>query len=259
MKKLNVDNLVKQIKQGTIKHSPGILIGIGIAGMVGASVKAVMDTPKAMKLIEEKKKELNKEKLTPVETVCTAGPVYIPAIITGGLGIAAILGGNSVNVKRNAVLATAIGLKDTALKELKTATIETVGEKQAEAIQDKMAKNRLDNSGYSSRDIIVTGKGKTHFYDAVTDTPFDSDMEAVKSAINKINYRLMSEMYISVNELYYELGIKQLNLGDDIGWHIDNGLIEPLFSAQISDTGEPVIVIEYTIGPRYDYRKSTIL
>lgn len=40
------------------KHSPEILTGIGIAGMITTTVMAVRATPKALILIEEKKTNL---------------------------------------------------------------------------------------------------------------------------------------------------------------------------------------------------------
>ena len=39
------------------KHSPEILTGIGIVGMISTTVLAVRATPKALMLIEEKKRD----------------------------------------------------------------------------------------------------------------------------------------------------------------------------------------------------------
>ena len=249
-------DFLKNLKVEVAKSSPGILIGIGIVGMIGAAVKAVYVTPKALKLIEEKKKELGKEKLTKVETVCAAGKTYIPSVIGGSLAIACILGGNSINVRRNAALATAYTLSKNALKDFETATVETIGEKQTLAIKDTVAKNKIEKNPISTTEVIMTGKGKTLFYDGMR--YFESDIEEVKSVINKLNYRLMSEMYISLNDFYYELNLRPSpsNIGDELGWNINEGLIEPYFSAQITEDGRPCIVIEYRVAPRYNYAKS---
>ena len=45
------------------KHSPEILTGIGIAGMITTTFLAVRATPKALELIEEKKDELNNKQV----------------------------------------------------------------------------------------------------------------------------------------------------------------------------------------------------
>ena len=59
MNKPNVMKYFKMVKTFTKKHSPEILTGIGIAGMVTTTVLAVKATPKALRLIEEEKKLQN--------------------------------------------------------------------------------------------------------------------------------------------------------------------------------------------------------
>lgn len=56
MHKPNVSKVYNDLKKATIKHSPEILTGIGIAGMVSTTVLAVKATPKALLLIENEKK-----------------------------------------------------------------------------------------------------------------------------------------------------------------------------------------------------------
>ena len=57
MSKAKPSKLLKNAQLWTTKHSPEILVGLGITGMVTTTVLAVKATPKALMLIEEKKKE----------------------------------------------------------------------------------------------------------------------------------------------------------------------------------------------------------
>ena len=107
MNKEAISKFARDVRTSLSRHSPAILMGIGIAGMVTTTVVAVKATPKALRLIEEKKQELDVESLTPVETVKAAWKCYIPAAVTGAVSIACLIGSNSVNTKRNAALATA--------------------------------------------------------------------------------------------------------------------------------------------------------
>lgn len=95
------------LKTAIKKHSPEILTGIGIAGMITTTVMAVRATPKALILIEERKEEIGAEKLEAMDMVKTAWACYIPAAITGTLSVACLIGASSVNARRNAALATA--------------------------------------------------------------------------------------------------------------------------------------------------------
>jgi hypothetical protein len=66
---------------------------------------------------------------------------------------------------------------------------------------------------------------------------------------------MRDEMYISLNEFYYEIGLNPISIGDDIGWNIDRGYIELNFSSQLTDDGNPCLVIDYQVAPRYEYNR----
>ena len=252
--KKNITNLIKTTKLKAKKHSPEILTGVGIAGMITTVVFAVKATPKAMELIKNAEKE-KKESLTAAEKVKVAWKPYIPTAISGSMSIACVVGANSVNAKRNAALTAAYTLSETALKEYKSKVIETIGEKKEKVIKDKVAKDKVDKNPVSKTEVIVTEKGNTLCYDAISGRYFKSDIETIKKAANELNRRMISEMYISLNEFFGEIGLKETKLGDELGWNLDDGLIELDFSSQIADDGTPCIVVDYLIAPRYDFEK----
>ena len=261
MNKADVTKFLKNVGRTISKHSPEILTGIGIAGMVTTTVLAVKATPKAITLLEEKKREkscdiLNEEvKLTPVEVVRTAWKPYIPAAVTGTLSIVCLVGASSTSLKRNAALATAYKISETALSEYKAKVVETIGEKKETAIRDKIAKDKVDRNPVSKTEVIITDKGNTLCYDALSGRYFKSDIDRIKKAENAINKRLLNEMYISLNEFYEELGLGSTSIGDELGWNLDDGLIDLDFSSQIADDGTPCIVVDYRVAPKYNYYK----
>ena len=253
MNKPNLSKIAKGIRMSISKHSPEILTGIGIAGMVTTTVMAVRATPKALILIEERKEEIDVDKLTPIELIKTTWTCYIPAAITGGLSIICLIGASSVNTRRNAALATAYTLSESALKEYQGKVIETIGEKKEQSVRDAIAKDRIDKNPVSSREVIITEKGNTLCYDAVSGRYFKSDIDKLKKAEIELNRRMRDEMYISLNEFYYEIGLNPISIGDDLGWNIDHGYIELSFSSQLTDDGNPCLVIDYRVTPRYKY------
>lgn len=117
MKKSNISKVLSSVRTSMAKHSPEILTGIGIAGMITTTVMAVRATPKALILIEDRKEEIGAEELEVADVVKTTWFCYIPAVITGTLSIACLIGASSVNAKRNAALATAYTLSESALKD----------------------------------------------------------------------------------------------------------------------------------------------
>lgn len=255
MNKLNLSQLAKNVQTAVKKHSPEILTGIGIAGMITTTVMAVRATPKALILIEEKKNDEDTDKLTPVETVKAAWSCYIPAAVTGALSVACLIGASSVNVRRNAALATAYTLSESALKGYQEKVIETIGEKKEQSIKDSIAKDKLDKNPVGKREVIITEKGNTLCYDAVSGRYFRSDIDIIKKAINEINRNMLTDMYVSLNDFYYEIGLDNTKLGDDLGWNVNEGLIDLDFSSQLATDGTPCLVIDYCVAPRYDYHK----
>lgn len=271
MNKQPLANFIKNARMWTSKHSPEILTGVGIAGMITTTVLAVKATPKALELIEDEKQRQNRElcddalangydvcpqinKLRPIEVVKVAWKPYIPAVLTGVSSVACLIGAAHVNARRNAALATAYQLSATALTEYKNKVVETIGEKKEKAICEAVDKERLDNNPVTKNEIIITDKGSTLCYDPISARYFKSDIDRIKRAENELNRRMLHDMfgYVSVNDLYDELGLDHIMVGEDLGWNV-NELIDISFSSQITDDGQPCIVIDYRVAPRRNY------
>ena len=272
MQKPNLTKVFNGVKIATVKHSPEILMGIGITGMVMTTVMAVRATPKALMLIETEKRKLNYElleeakksgsdvcnqitRLEAIDLVKVTWKCYIPAGITGIVSIACLIGASSVNARRNAALATAYTLSETTLRDYQKKVIETIGEKKEQTVRDAVAKEHIERDPVENKEVIFSGRGNTLCYDSISGRYFRSDMDAIKKAENELDARLRNEMYISLNEFYYEIGLEPLRvIGDDLGWNIDSGYLDLGFSSQIATDGTPCLVIEYNPAPRYDYR-----
>lgn len=185
MQKPNLSKLYRGIKNATIKHSPEILTGIGIAGMVTTTIMAVRATPKALVLIKEEKEKSNLDNLPPVEIVKTTWKCYIPAAITGTVSAACLIGANSVNSRRNAALATAYSLSESTLRDYQKKVVETIGEKKEQTVRDAVAKERLEKNPVENREVVLTTKGDTLCFDVVSGRYFKSDIQYI-SRINRI-------------------------------------------------------------------------
>ena len=252
--KQNFKGLVNKTKYFLGKHSPEILTGLGITGMITSTVLAVTATPKALKIIENKKKELETDELSISETIKVSWKPYIPAISTSVISAACIIFASRVNYKRNAALATAYSLSERTLSHYREKVIETIGEKKEKAIRDKVNQDELNKNKIKGSQVIITNND-TLCMDTISGRYFKSDMESIKQAINKLNRRLTYENYISLNEFYGEIGLDNVKNGELLGWNIDSGLIEPTFSTCLTEDGRPCIVLDFMVEPRYDYDK----
>ena len=250
----NMVRLFNSAQTFIVKHTPEILTGLGVASMITSTVLAVKATPKALALKQEAEKR-KADKLTPVEVVKATWKCYIPSAVTGVAGAACIVGASSVHLRRNAALATAYKLSETALTEYKAKVVETIGEKKEKQVQEKVDKERVEKTPVSNTEVIITEKGNTLCLDTLSHRYFTSDIERIRRAENDLNYTMINDMsgYVSLNDLYYELGLEQIPVGDDLGWNIGRGKIKIDFSSQITDDGRPCVVLNYMVAPRRDY------
>ena len=251
MNKQAITNTLKSLQKTMRKHSPAILTGIGIAGMVATTVMAVRATPKALRMVDDKEIEDGK-RLTTSEIVKTTWKCYIPAAVTGVCSAACIIGASSISARRNAALVTAYTISETALKEYKEKAVEVVGPKKEQAIRDAVAKEQLEKANVAERKFIPTGRGETPCFDPLTNTCFKSDYETLRGVENTLNKRLRDEVKITVNDFLEELGLDPCDpsIGDNLGWDVDKGWVEFDFSSQLVD-GVPYLVIGHHNPPRY--------
>lgn len=248
----NLTTMANTVKTKLVKHGPGILTAIGIVGWGTAAILAVKETPKALRLIEDAEYEKG-ESLTTQEKIKAAWKPYIPAMVTAGVSTACLIGASNVSAGRNAALAAAYQLTNTALKDYKEQVVEVVGEKKEQIIQEKVNEKKLKENPASTSQIIFTGKGKTRCYDTTSDRYFESDKDTIEKAIIRLNKRMQGgEMYITLNEFYDEIGLRHIPIGDKIGWNVDT-LIEPHFSSHLDDTDTPCLVLDYLVAPTWDF------
>ena len=262
----------KSVKSGMVKHSPEILTGLGIAGMITSTVLAVKATPKALKLIEQEKNRQNRDireeaekngqtkcnqisELKPIDTIKTTWKCYVPAAVTGAVSIGCLVGASRVHLKRNALLATAYKLSENALTEYKEKVVETIGEKKEKVIKEKIHKDHLEKNPSNKGDIVVIGGGTSRCYDYHSGRRFMSSMDAINKAINNVNKRLLNDGYVSLNEFYNELGLDGTSLGGKMGWQYKGTLLELNHDSQIDDDGVPCLVVDFNMDPVYDFDK----
>lgn len=252
---MSIKALVKQGLQTVSKYSPELLIALGIIGMGTSAVLAVKATEKAKKQIDEKKEELEVEELSKEETVKTVWKTYIPPVIAFTTSAICILGAHSIDLKRNAILAAGYKASETALLEYKSKVKEKLGEKKEKEIVDEIAQDKLKAHPVPIDSYIhQTGYGNTLCYDPCIDRYFRCSKQAIEKVAVALSRRMIHEMYISLNDFYYELNLPRIDLGDDLGWNTDDGDIQPYYSSMIASNDEPCLVISYLVKPRVDYR-----
>lgn len=231
-----------------------------MAGLLTTVAMAVTATPKAIEILDREmwdREVIGIEKygspiqpLTKKEIISLTWKCYIPTVLMGAATIGCIIGANSIHLRRNAALVSLYSIAESTLKEYQAKVIETLGEKKEQLIKEEILQDRVTNNPPKENQIIITGNGNTLCYDSLSGRYFKSDIEKIRRIQNDFNRSLISEMYKTLNEFYDELGLEETELGRNMGWTTEFGLLDISFSAKLTPDNLPCIVLDYRIGPR---------
>lgn len=248
---MNIKNMARSVWAGAKKHSPEILIGMGIAGAASSVIFAVKATPKAMILLEEKRQELGVEKLEAKEIIKTAAPVYIPTAVSFGVSVACIVGASSMNARRNAALTAAYTMSESALRTYRDKVLETVGEDKEREIRQKAAIEQQQSTPEPQTLVVSSAAGQLKCFDSLSGRYFVSTKNEIDKAVNEFNRQLRDDMRISLNDWYDLIGLDTNKLGDMLGWDIERGYVETCYASRLDEDGLPCLVVNYVEPPHY--------
>lgn len=246
-------------------NSTTILAGMGVAGTVTTAYLTGRASFKAAQLIEKEKQELKVEdsdngaivelkERTTLSKIRLVWRLYIPPAGVCAVTVASIIVGSKISSKKIAALTVASVTSERALKEYKSKVIEKIGDRENTKIRDDIAQDRVNKNPVNPREVIIAGTGEVLCYDMVTGRYFQSTVEEIKRAENKINHELVNFMSASLSSFYDEIGLPATNYTDSVGWNMNNRM-EVVFSTVMSSDQRPCIAIDFVSPPVADYNR----
>lgn len=243
------------------KHSPEILVGAGVVGVVASAVMACKATTKLDDVLAETKDtvdkihdvtehpekipegkeytvEDSKKDLTIVYTQAGVKLVklYGPAVVLGTVSIVAIIGGHHILRKRNIALAAAYTAVDKGFKEYRGRVLERFGEevdkelrynikaKEIEkTVTDANGKETVVKETVDVADPNLTSDYARFFDDGCTGWTKDPEFNLMflKDQQRYANDLFKSKGHLFLNEVYDMLGIPRTQAGQVVGWIYD--------------------------------------
>lgn len=248
-------NIFTVIKTGLLrggrfmkKHAPTILTAVGSGGAVTSVVMAIKATPKAMQLIEERKKREQKEKLTPLETVDTCWKVYIPTGSTLVMAVACVIGANCLNLKSQAALLGLYSAQGELIKDFKKKVNDSIGPEESKRLMNETIADKLrHDQRVINFEPIRPGEFPVH--DELTGQVFSSTKQEVEMHILEAKNMLYETPFneLTQNEWLMNLGARTVKLGDEYAWTTETGFYAEVYTLDINNT--PCYTIRYEIDP----------
>lgn len=271
--KISIPDLISNAGKVISQHSSLILTATAAVGVIASVIVTYKASPKISESIEELKEdicELEESELDEEEykeqkkTVIIKGVKNIfkyswPVLLIIALTITSIIASHKINMRRQAALAAAYDISLKALQQYQDKTIEVLGErKEKEMIRDSISEDLVRDNPPVADKIIETGKGTTLFFDPKSGRYFYSSSETITKAEKKLNKKLYSWNFVSLNDFYYEIGLEEIDLGKDIGWDVNKSVIDidTTAVAKVSPDGQPCLVLYYDVFARLDLRGS---
>ena len=260
------------------KHSPEILVVVGVAGVVTSTVMACKATTKAGDILEEHKNQMNaidqvvkmdrndyteedhKKDTTIVytQTAIKFVKLYSPSIMIGVLSLGCIIYSHNILTKRNAALAAAYATVDRGFKEYRGRVVERFGKELDHELRynikaQEFEKTEVDKKGNEKvvkETVNVTDPNLYSDYARFFDDGCngwskdpEQNLTFLKCQQAYANEKLKAKGYLFLNDVYKMLGIPATKAGQIVGWIYDekNPIGDNFVDFGLYDMNKPVV------------------
>ena len=224
------------------KSSPTILFGAGVVGVVASTVLACRATLKMDDVLHEAQEKItfaksldhpqyserDREKdikVVKVQTAVKVVKLYGPAIIVGGLSVAALTSSHNILTRRNAGLTAAYAALEKGFNEYRSRVVAKYGEEEDRDLRYGTREITTKEKGKKEKTVTRVGLGDPSIYARFFDVSSPSwdkepeyNMIFLKCQQNYANDLLHSRGHVFLNEVYDMLGIQRSKAGAVVGW-----------------------------------------
>lgn len=261
-------SLLKTVVRVGSDNAPELLTAAGLVTGAATVYIVAKKAPEAKVRKEEAiEKAQDEEKSavgTAVEVVKATVPVYVPAIITGGISATCFIASNRISASRLATMTAAYSLISDKFDNYKKTVQEVLGETKSadldrKAIERKMADSEADEE--KPVDVRTQYVGDKYlYYDVFSDRYFRAMPDDLRDIENKLNLKLFANDEVELNDWYMELGLNRIKVAEGWGWTAQSvalkGGIDFQTIAVLTPNGGTCVGIDFdTLEPLWSARK----
>jgi hypothetical protein len=233
----------------TVKeHSPVLLAGVGIAGVVATAVLASRATLKAAAILQEAEENLQnvdqddnsavevekKVFSTQLKTAIEIAKIYAPAAIVGAATVLSFMGSVKILRARNAAISAAFAATNTAFNNYRDRVIEDQGEgKDREYLYGGTQMEIVEEGPNGPETKTVTAVDVDDIKDGKVGSPYAKVFDETNDNFSRIpgrnadfiqgqmlwaNDLLNSKGIVFLNDVYELLGFERTEAGQRVGW-----------------------------------------
>lgn len=242
------------------KHSPEILVVVGVTGVVVSTVLACKATTKLSAIMADTKESVDaiheavsnpefadryseedsKKDLTIVyaQTGLDLAKLYAPAVIVGTASILCILTSHKIMKSRNVALAAAYMAESKSFKEYRARVIDRFGEALDKELKYNVVAKEVEETVVHEDGTEQVIKKTVHSPEGEMCSPYakffdeyctgwdkdpDYNLMFLRRTQDYANDKLQSRGYLFLNEVYEMLGLPHTRAGQIVGWVYESG------------------------------------
>ena len=197
---------------------------------------------------------------TKVEILKATWKHYIPVVLTFAAGTVCVIVSNRESAKRIAALVTAYSMSEKKVEGYSKKIEELLGKEKASEIKSAVDQDEADEGAkvYEHDDYEIKENVPEVYiplmYDSKSGRYFRCSETQLQAAVNKINELILSFDSATVNDFYFEIGLKDTEDGNMFGWNLDDSHPMRITSDNYITcpvTGEHAKVISYNCKYMY--------
>ena len=256
----------EKFRQWWHDHGSAILTGISITSLVATPILSATATPKAVAAVQEAEAKRYEEYLKTADPEGGQEYVplnwwgkfkagwkhYIPAALSGGIGIASAIGAHSMDQTVINNVSTAYNVLSASSQLFEKKVAENVSADKLSKIRSAVAEEEIKALPPPQKLYLEDGDDKiAWFKDEFSKRYFRSNTVKLGEVKNNINSTMLNEGFISLNEWYIQLGMDPIEIGWDVGWHatIPGELMDFHIEYSALEDGTPCGLVCFTPSP----------
>jgi len=226
------------------KHATKLLAGLAI----GSEAAALYLTAKEAPVVKEKLEALP-EGASDAEKFKVGAKGYAGAGAAALVSFASIALTVIVGEHQKTVISAAGAAAQLAAAKYQQALEKKGGKEEVAKVEGEIAKEQITTKA-STLPVIATGKGDELFYDPLSGRLFTSSRNEIEKAANRLNKKIFNSIWVSANEWYEEICLRDVGLATDKGWNVDH-MLDIGFQPELTDDGRACLGICYYNRPIY--------
>ena len=239
------------------KHSPQILLGVGIAAGVAATGMAIYSTRKVDEVMEshqnkmvdiskkakqaendtdivyDEKAQKHDKAMVYVETGAQLARLYLPTIMLTGLSVSCVLSAHRILDGRYMAAASAFTAVSKEFSEYRDRVCKQFGDEKERDIYQGVVEEEVTDEKTGETTTVrkydkdkVDRDGLSRFFDEFS--PYwdkynpDQNIAHIRSVLHQANDQLYANGHLFLNDVYRMLGIPDTKEGAILGWVVND-------------------------------------